>query len=67
MVKVWMSANNPRFSAGNTDVENRYVHYVTNAAGKYRVGQKKRGHRLVTIILSNLNRFKKKFHWKIPW
>jgi len=40
MVKVWMSANNPRFSAGNTDVENRYVHYVTNAAGKYRVGQK---------------------------
>jgi len=40
MVKVWMSANNPRLFAGNTDVENRYVHYVTNAAEKYRVGQK---------------------------
>jgi len=28
---------------------------------------KKRGHRLMTIILSNLNRFKKFFHWKILW
>ena len=28
---------------------------------------KKRGHRLMTIILSNLNRFKNFFHWKIPW
>jgi len=24
-------------------------------------------YRLVTIILSNLNRFKNLFHWKIPW
>jgi len=30
-------------------------------------GPKKRGHRLMTIILSNLNRFKNFFHWKIPW
>ena len=30
-------------------------------------GPKKRGHRLMTIILSILNRFKKRFHWKIPW
>jgi len=28
---------------------------------------KKRGHRLIAIILSNLNRFQKKFHWKILW
>ena len=27
----------------------------------YRVGQRKRGHRLTTITLSNLNRFKKNF------
>jgi len=31
----------------------------------YRVGQK-RGHRLMTVILSNLNRFTKFFHWEIP-
>jgi len=30
-------------------------------------GEPKRGHRLMTIILSNLNRFKNCFHWKIPW
>jgi len=30
-------------------------------------GPKKWGHRLMTIILSNLNRFQKCFHWKIPW
>jgi len=28
---------------------------------------KKRGHRLTTIILSNLNLFTNFFHWKIPW
>ena len=28
---------------------------------------KKRGHRLMTIILSILNRLKKLFYWKIPW
>ena len=28
---------------------------------------KTRGHRLMTIILSILNRFKTFFHWKIPW
>jgi len=28
---------------------------------------KKRGHRLMTMILSNPNRFKKFFHRKIPW
>jgi len=32
----------------------------------YRVGQK-RGHRLMTIFLSILYRFKKFIHWKIPW
>jgi len=30
-------------------------------------GPKKRGHRLMTIILSILNGFKNFFHWKIPW
>ena len=29
-------------------------------------GGPKRGYRLVTVILSNLNRFKKNY-WKIPW
>jgi len=29
-------------------------------------GPKKQGHRLMTIILSILNRFKKFLHWKIP-
>jgi len=29
-------------------------------------GPKKRGHILMTIILSNLNRFKNSFDWKIP-
>jgi len=29
-------------------------------------GPKKRNHRLMTILLSNLNRFLKN-HWKIPW
>jgi len=28
-------------------------------------GPKKRGHRLMTIIISNLNRFKNFFHWKV--
>jgi len=27
----------------------------------------KRGHRLMTIILSILNRFTNFFHWQIPW
>jgi len=30
-------------------------------------GPKKRGNKIMTIILSNLNRFKNFFHWKIPW
>jgi len=33
----------------------------------YRVGQKKRCHRLMTITLSIPNRFKNLFHWKFPW
>jgi len=35
------------------------VHFISEMA-------KKAGHRLMTIIMSNLYRFKKFFHWKIP-
>ena len=39
---------------------------LQNQNHKIQGGSKKRGHRLMTIILSNLNRFKK-IHRKIPW
>jgi len=37
------------------------------STSKLQGGPKKWGHKLVVIILSNLNRFTILFHWKIPW
>jgi len=50
-------------------VTNVYQSFYLQDGGKnqlaYRVGQKW-GHRLMTIILSNVNRFTNFFHRKIP-
>ena len=49
------------------NIYNRRYNHVSDALATLHGGPKKRGHRLSTIILPNLKRFRKFFHWKIPW
>ena len=58
----------------NKNSPNKNKHYMlkenwkkTYYTAPYTRWAKKRGHRLMAIILSILNQFKKFFHWKIPW
>ena len=48
------------------DAEQTRVRLQTHRTFTYRVGQEKWGHRLMTIIVPNLNRFEKTIQLKIP-
>ena len=63
----WQTLVGPRNLAlvGSPGIPHGMGHFPV-LRNTYRVGQR-RGHRLMTIILSILNRFKKCFDWKIPW
>jgi len=63
---VQLSDDVPSLQWDTADLTSALLHHDLHACEYMQGGPKKRGHRLMTIVLSNLNRFKKN-HWKILW
>ena len=53
-------------TVGGMNIRERFCSSLFFTGRRIQGEPKKRGHRLMTTVLSNLDQFKK-IHWKIPW